>query len=321
MDFVRKDLVEFVPEFVSVVASDCASLNAFEEDLRATLENASKDSSEEFQKNLIAEFLRKSFGYDCNTLGKADLAIYDEGKAKVLFEVKSTQNKAEFVKTPHLSSLRVSEATEAICAESSLRDLPSANRGKLKSCHTERSEVSKHKNADLQYSLDSSLPTEAQNDKVIDCHEKSSDFAGLTSKSRNDAWNLESKAFYESILYYLREFHAHKNNNLKHIILCTAREFYVIKAQEYHAAFVKNPDKAIQKRIDSAYKNCDLKQGNDTSTSKFYEQIAQIVRDMGDRLEFIYVNVLAILGDDLSDNLGDNERERERNSAGAQIAS
>ncbi len=69
------------------------------------VESTSKDSSEEFQKNLIANFLRKNFNYDCNVRGKADLAIYDEGITKVLFEVKSLENKAEFVKTPNNSSL------------------------------------------------------------------------------------------------------------------------------------------------------------------------------------------------------------------------
>ena len=116
MDFAQRELSEFVGYGKSSVANNATSntannvasnvasaekLRAFKDSLCAMLESASKDSSEEFQKNLIAQFLRKSFGYECNVRGKADLAIYDEGKAKVLFEVKSTANKAEFVKSTH----------------------------------------------------------------------------------------------------------------------------------------------------------------------------------------------------------------------------
>ena len=206
---------------------------SFEKSLQNLLDCAQKDNNEEFQKNLIAKFLRQNFDYDCNTRGKADLAIYAEGKAKVLFEVKSTHNKAEFVKSPQ---------------------------------------------------------------------------------------SLESKAFYESILYYLREVHFNKNNNLKHIILCTAHEFYIIKAREYHALFVANTDKAIQKRINTAYKNCDFKQGNDTSTARFYTEISQIVEQMQDRLDFAYVNVPAILGDNLAENLGDLSANTNQNlSANANV--
>ena len=113
--------------------------------------------------------------------------------------------------------------------------------------------------------------------------------------SNNDGWSLESKAFYESILYFLREFHQKKNNNIKHIILCTAREFYIIKAQTYHALFIANADKAIQKAIDTAYKNCDLNQGNDTSTGKFYAEIESILREMSATLEFCYINIQTLL--------------------------
>ena len=266
MDFAQRELSEFVGYATSNVANNVASgiasaekLQAFEASLRSMLESASKDSSEEFQKNLIAQFLRESFGYDCNVYGRADLAIYDEGKAKVLFEVKSTTNKAEFVKSPQIT------------------------------CHTEplqKGGISQRQNRDT---------------------------SGVAlSMTNNNAWSLESKAFYESILYYLREVKREKNNNLKHIILCTAQEFYIIKAQTYHALFVANADKAIQKRIDSAYKNCDFKQGNDTSTARFYTEIESIVREMDNTLEFTYANIPALLGEGLGERLGDNERERER---------
>ena len=183
-------------------------LSEFKSAIATMIENAQKDDSEEFQKNVIAQFLSTTFDYECNTRGKADLAIYDDNKPLVLFEVKSLSNKAEFVKSPK---------------------------------------------------------------------------------------DLSSKALYESILYYLREFHAHKNNNIKHIILCTAHEFYIINAKAYHKLFVNNAHSAIQKRINTAYNNCDKKQGTDTSTGKFYDEIARILPDIDATLEFCYINLADIL--------------------------
>ena len=96
-------------DFVAYSAHFDESLETFAKSLQTMIDSAESETNEEFQKNLIAKCLFESFGYECNVLGKADLAIYDEGIAKVLFEVKSTENKAEFVKTPNLrfdSSLR-----------------------------------------------------------------------------------------------------------------------------------------------------------------------------------------------------------------------
>lgn len=54
--------------------------------------------------------------------------------------------------------------------------------------------------------------------------------------------SLESKAFYESILYFLRENIINKNNNITFIILATAEVFYIIDAREYLNNFSKNKD-------------------------------------------------------------------------------
>ena len=172
MDFVYKS----VSEFVGVDISSEMSLEGFEASLRSMIESATKvsvqkDSSEEFQKNLIANFLREHFDYECNTLGKADLAIYDEGIAKVLFEVKSTQNKAEFVKSPNVSSLRdIGKATTKQSIKSTPpQPLPQGE--------------------GLKNKKDSLSPNNIVAEGAL-----------AWVDSRNDAWSLESKAFYESIL-------------------------------------------------------------------------------------------------------------------------
>ena len=160
----------------------------------------SKGESEEHQKNLLRDFLHQSFGYDCNTKDRIDLAIYDDSVPKVLFEVKSSSNSHEFVK-PNVQNP-----------------------------------------------------------------------------------NLECKAFYESILYFLRETITNKNNNLTHIVLTDTEDFYIIDAKVY-AAFAK--DKVILK----AFKNCEHKEGNDASTKRFYEELSNLLPNLDMEIQYTHFRV------------------------------
>ncbi len=74
------------------------TIENFEKEINSLLENASKQDGEEFQKNEINSFLRKVYGYKCNTNKKVDSAIYVDGKAWVLIEVKALNNRNEFPK-------------------------------------------------------------------------------------------------------------------------------------------------------------------------------------------------------------------------------
>ncbi|WP_459178007.1 type IIG restriction enzyme/methyltransferase [Helicobacter muridarum] len=93
--------------------------------------------------------------------------------------------------------------------------------------------------------------------------------------------SLESKAFYESILYFLREFITHKNNNITYIILTNTQKFYCIDAQEY-MQFAKH------KEIVKAFKNCEKKDGNDTSTKRFYEMLKFLLPNINSTLKYTY---------------------------------
>ena len=64
---------------------------------RDKLLHTNENESEEHQKIALIEFLAKSFAYECNTKNRIDLSIYEDNKARVLFEVKSLNNKIEFV--------------------------------------------------------------------------------------------------------------------------------------------------------------------------------------------------------------------------------
>ncbi|GHS39017.1 type II restriction endonuclease Eco57I subunit R [Helicobacter pylori] len=74
------------------------TIENFEKEINSLLENAKRQDGEEFQKNEINSFLKNTYGYHCNTYENVDSAIYVDGKAWVLIEVKALNNKTEFPK-------------------------------------------------------------------------------------------------------------------------------------------------------------------------------------------------------------------------------
>ncbi len=74
------------------------TIENFKKEINSLLENAPRQDDEEFQKNEINSFLKNIYGYDCNTRKKVDSAIYVDGKAWVLIEVKALDKKTEFPK-------------------------------------------------------------------------------------------------------------------------------------------------------------------------------------------------------------------------------
>ena len=108
--------------------------------------------------------------------------------------------------------------------------------------------------------------------------------------------NLESKAFYESILYFLREIKT-GNNNITFIILATADFFYIIDSKTYLNNFSKNKD------IIKAFKNCEENGGTDSSTTKFYEEIKNILPKIENEIYYLCVDFKNILNNEF-DKLG-----------------
>ncbi|GAA8782004.1 class I SAM-dependent DNA methyltransferase [Helicobacter pylori] len=74
------------------------TIESFKKEINSLLENAKRQDGEEFQKNEINSFLKNTYGYHCNTNKKVDSAIYVDGKAWVLIEVKALNNRNEFPK-------------------------------------------------------------------------------------------------------------------------------------------------------------------------------------------------------------------------------
>ncbi|MEJ8622555.1 Eco57I restriction-modification methylase domain-containing protein [Helicobacter pylori] len=110
--------------------------------------------------------------------------------------------------------------------------------------------------------------------------------------------DLNVKALHESLLYYLTE-RKEGNNNLKHLILATIKELYIIDANEFE---VFNKDKEIKK----AFENCYDKKGNDTSTKAFYDACQKRLNELDHSLKYHHIPLkkenLALIYQALSPN-------------------
>ncbi|NHA49453.1 class I SAM-dependent DNA methyltransferase [Helicobacter pylori] len=110
--------------------------------------------------------------------------------------------------------------------------------------------------------------------------------------------DLNVKAFHESLLYYLTE-RKEGNNNLKHLILATIKELYIIDANEFE---VFNKDKEIEK----AFKNCHDRKGNDTRTKAFYDACQKRLNELDRSLKYHHIPLkkenLALIYQALSPN-------------------
>ncbi|GAA7721633.1 class I SAM-dependent DNA methyltransferase [Helicobacter pylori] len=95
--FVRIPLKDFIKKY-NPQEPKKETIENFEKEINSLLENAKGQDDEEFQKNEINSFLKNTYDYHCNTYEKVDSAIYVDGKAWVLIEVKALNNKNEFPK-------------------------------------------------------------------------------------------------------------------------------------------------------------------------------------------------------------------------------
>ncbi len=110
--------------------------------------------------------------------------------------------------------------------------------------------------------------------------------------------DLNVKAFHESLLYYLTE-RKEGNNNLKHLILATIKELYIIDADEFE---VFNKDKEIK----NAFKNCHDRKGNDPRTKAFYDACQKRLNELDHSLKYYHISLkkenLALIYQALSPN-------------------
>lgn len=94
MTYTPIPLEDFLSNAQSPSENELESFSKYRDKLLHTNEN----ESEEHQKIALMDFLKDSFNYERNTKNRIDLSIYEDNKAKVLFEVKSLSNTNEFIK-------------------------------------------------------------------------------------------------------------------------------------------------------------------------------------------------------------------------------
>ncbi len=97
IEFARIPLKDFIKKY-NPQEPKKETIENFEKEINSLLENAKRQDGEEFQKNEINSFLKNTYDYKCNTNKKVDSAIYEDGKAWVLIEVKALNNRNEFPK-------------------------------------------------------------------------------------------------------------------------------------------------------------------------------------------------------------------------------
>ncbi|UOS11600.1 DUF7149 domain-containing protein [Helicobacter pylori] len=97
IEFVRIPLKDFIKKY-NPQEPKKETIENFEKEINSLLENAPRQDYEESQKSKINEFLKNTYGYKCDIYEKVDSAIYVDGKAWVLIEVKALNNRNEFPK-------------------------------------------------------------------------------------------------------------------------------------------------------------------------------------------------------------------------------
>ncbi|MCQ2893950.1 Eco57I restriction-modification methylase domain-containing protein [Helicobacter pylori] len=110
--------------------------------------------------------------------------------------------------------------------------------------------------------------------------------------------DLNVKALHESLFYYLIE-RKNGNNNLKHLILATIKELYIIDANEFE---IFNKDKEIE----NAFEDCHDKKGNDPRTKAFYDACQKRLNELDHSLKYHHIPLkkenLALIYQALSPN-------------------
>ncbi|MDD3685665.1 MAG: Eco57I restriction-modification methylase domain-containing protein [Bacteroidales bacterium] len=193
-----------------------SEIEAFKSNLTHLLDSINDGESEEFHKNLVIDFLKKTY-YDpnhfINTKGRNDLVIHNGEKASstvgVIVEAKKPTNKSEMLK------------------------VYAAN----------------------------------------DSHEQ------MIAK-------INTKAFQELVLYYLRERITHKNIEIKYLIATNINEWFIFDATTFDRLFAQN--KILVKQF------ADFEAGRlaDTKTDFFYKQIAEpFITGIKQSIEYTYFDI------------------------------
>ncbi len=138
------------------------------------------------------------------------------------------------------------------------------------------------------------INTKGRNDLVIHNGNKAKNSVGVIVEAKKPANKsemvtidkLNTKAFHELVLYYLRERITHKNLEVKHLVITNINEWFIFDATVFDKFFAQN--KNLVKQF------IDFEGGRlaDTKTDFFYKQIAEpFIAEIKSEIEFTYFNI------------------------------
>lgn len=100
---------DFINPLLSKKSVEQEKFEKFQNSLNELLK-VNKTESEEHQKNAVRDFLAHSFGYEINTKGRIDWAIFKNAKVEVLIEAKRLDNLSEMLTKDELNRKAFHEA-------------------------------------------------------------------------------------------------------------------------------------------------------------------------------------------------------------------
>ena len=138
------------------------------------------------------------------------------------------------------------------------------------------------------------INTKGRNDLVIHNGDKAKSTVGViieakkpTNKSEMVSTDkLNTKAFQELVLYYLRERITQNNLEAKHLIITNINEWFIFDATTFDRLFAQN------KKLVKQFNDFEGGRLADTKTDFFYKQIAEpFIAEIKTEIEFTYFNI------------------------------
>ena len=147
---------------------------------------------------------------------------------------------------------------------------------------------------DTYYKQNHYINTKGRNDLVIHNGQNATSTVGViieVKKPTNNAEmmstkKLNSKAFHELVLYYLRERITLKNLEIKHVVATNLTEWFIFDATLFDRLFAQNKNLIHQFTDFESGRLADIK------TDFFYKQIAEpFIDNISAEIEFTYFNI------------------------------
>ncbi|MDX5478955.1 MAG: type II restriction endonuclease, partial [Cyclobacteriaceae bacterium] len=214
-------------------------IEVFKDNLTRLLDHINESESEEFHKNLVSDFLKRTYyepDFSINTKGRNDMVIHNgkDGKSPVgvILETKKPTNRGEMISFIKTNPLTHKPSPE----DSSLTPRPPLPDGE--------GEENQHQTLSSE-----SSPLHRGE--------------GLGVKV-----NLNVKSFQELVLYFLRERITQNNLEIKHLVVTNIYEWFVFDASVFEKAFAQN------KNLVKDFKAFEAGSLSGTTTDFFYKEIA-----------------------------------------------